>query len=414
MTPTRLRSGLLASLCLCASVTATAENWPQFRGADRSGIVTEKNLAAAWPEGGPKELWRASTGLGYASPVAHEGRVYMFYLDVDKSQDVLEAFDAATGKSLWRQAYDKGWTADYKGTRCSPVIHNGRVYTYGGNSQLVCRNLADGKQLWVVNVLQETGGGNKTWGMSSNPLIDGDRIFVQGGEGGNAAVAVNLADGSFAWKSEAKDGGYAPPVLVTATDGKKHLVCFAHDRLIGMDPQTGKTLWQTDEPWETQYNINATMPVVSGSRVFVSCAYQNGHSTMYEVGPAGAKKVWSDRTITARFQPPILDNGHLYVNSEGTLKCVRWDDGKVLWSSNDNNLLKMGGSIVRVGGDKLICQSDNGGLSLVKATPAGVQKITTLKRFVDGDQVWSTPLVYQGRLYVKGKEDLVAYDIRGK
>ena len=406
----------LRLLCvLCASAvnpSSHAENWPQWRGPDRSGIVTDQNLAQSWPAAGPTELWRATTGPGYASPVAFDGRVYLFYLDPAKAQDVLEAFDAATGKRVWRQGYDKGYTADYKGTRCSPVIHDGRIYTYGGNSQLVCRTLADGKQLWALNVLKETGGSNKTWGMASNPLIDEGRIYVQGGDGGNTAIAVNLADGKVLWKSQAKGGGYAPPVLVTV-NGKKQLVCFAHENLVGMEPQTGKTLWQTSEPWETQYNINATMPIVSGSRIFLSCAYRNGHSAMYDIGPAGAKKVWEDRKITARFQPPILDNGYLYVNSEGTLKCVRWDDGKVMWSSNDGNLLKMGGSLVRFG-DKLICLSDNGGLSLVKATPEGMQKVSNVKRFVEGDQVWSTPLVYQGKLYAKGNENLVAYDIRGK
>jgi outer membrane protein assembly factor BamB len=201
--------------------------------------------------------------------------------------------------------------------------------------------------------------------------------------------------------------------------GKKQLLCFASKHLLGLDPASGKTLWELAADYETQYRINATMPIVHDGKVFLTCAYNNQHCGLYDltkITPAGPEKVWEGKQITARFQAPILDDGYLYANSEGTLKCVRWADGKVMWASpSADKLLSFGGSIIRFGGDKLIClNSEVGALSLIKATPQGMEKLRVLKRFVQGNQIWATPLVYNGKLYIQSKDELIAYDISGK
>lgn len=406
----RSAKGAFSALCVSAvSLNALAENWTQWRGPDRSGVVTEKNLAATWPADGPKRVWEKKTGIGYASPVAADGKVYLFYLKDGK--DVLECFDAENGNSVWRESYGNGYTGSYEGTHATPVIDGDRIYTYGGNSQLVAWNRGDGKQAWMVDVFKETGGQQKQWGMSSAPLVDGDHIYVQSGEGGNAAICVDKKSGKVVWKSEAKGGGYATPVLADV-GGTKQLILFAHKHVLAVDPANGKTLWELNEPWETQYDVNATMPVVADGKVFVTCAYNNGRAGLYELSPTGAKRVWGSKVITGRFQPPVLDNGYLYANSEGTLKCVRWSDGKAMWEQR--NLLGMGGSVLRVAPDKLICLSDRGRLIYATATPEGFKKIAQLDGAAEGSQVWATPTVYNGKLYVKGQEDLVAYDIGAK
>jgi outer membrane protein assembly factor BamB len=420
----RLGSSLVIFGALSAlGFSAEAENWPQYRGPDRTGIVTEKNLATSWPEAGPKEIWRKPAGVGFASPLAVDGKVYAFYLGEGNTKDVLEAFEAETGKSLWKQAVPTHYAQTFPGTRCTPVIDGDRIYTYGADAQLIARNLSDGNQVWTVDVMKESGSVERAagdnWGNSSSPLIDGDWIYVQVREKGNAAVCIDKKDGKVVWKSEAMNGGYASPVM-TEIGGAKNLLCFTASHLIGMDPKTGKTLWELNDDWETQYKINAAMPIVHDGKVFLTCWYNNQHCGLYDLNKMtkdGPAKIWEGKQITSRFQAPILDDGYLYANSEGVLKCVRWSDGKVMWPAkgSSDKLVGFGGSIVRFGGDKLICiNSEIGALSLVKATPEGMEKITTLKRFVQGNQIWATPLVYNGKLYILSKDELIAYDISGK
>ncbi len=399
---------IVLAVALIVTLAARAENVPQWRGADRSGIVPDKGLAAAWPEGGPKKLWSLKVGIGFATPVAADGKIYFFNLD--GGNDVLEAVDAAKGTSLWKQSYPRGYNDSYKGTRASPVIDGNRIYTYGGNSQLVAWNLADGKQAWMVDVFKETGGHNKQWGMASNPLIDGDRIFVQSGEGGNAAICVDKNTGKVLWKSQPTGGGYASPAMATV-GGAKQLILFAHKHVLAVAPDTGKLLWELNEPWETQYDVNAALPVIVDNKMFITNAYSNAKCGLYELTDDGPKKLWGAKEITGRFQAPIHDNGYLYGNSEGLLKCVDIKTGKTTWT--ERNLLGIGGSMVRFG-DKMILLSERGKLTLGQATPEKFTKISQMDSAVDGKQVWSSPLVYEGKLVVKGEDEAICYDISGK
>ena len=49
--------------------SATAADWPQWRGPNRDGISKETGLLKEWPSAGPKLLWQSKElGQGYGSP----------------------------------------------------------------------------------------------------------------------------------------------------------------------------------------------------------------------------------------------------------------------------------------------------------------------------------------------------------
>ena len=391
--------------------TASAE-WPKWLGPNGTGISQEP-IADKWPAEGPKKLWSAKVGIGFASAVARDGKVYGF--GTQDGKDVLTCFEADTGKVLWSESYPNAYSKDYPGTRASPTIDGDRIYTYGGAGQLVARELATGKQLWLVEVLKTAGSGeNLTWGVSSSPFVHGDHIVVQSGKGGAVAVAVNKADGKVAWQSEAKGlGGYAQVIAVDA-GGKPQLIAFGGDTLYGMDPATGKTLWK--QPWKTNYDVNAATPVYDGKgNLFVASGYGVGGG-MFKLTGSGAQKLWGPKKeFQCKFQPPILDGDTLYLVSEdkrGVLRAAEWPSGKVLWESKEPTV-GFGGSFVRVG-DKLIVQSQSGELSLVRATPKAAEVLSTFKPFEapERSKIWSMPVVYQGKLYAKGAEELVCFDVK--
>jgi len=87
---------------------------------------------------------------------------------------------------------------------------------------------------------------------------------------------------------------------------------------------------------------------------------------------------------------------------------------QILWSATDPKLrLGIGGSLVRFGGDKLLLMSDRGKLSIARATPAGIALLSQAD-VLDAREVWSTPLLYAGRLYAKGDTEFVCFDMTGK
>src|SRR2546423_14651761 len=96
--PVRCSLSVLAISIVLTSL-ARGEDWPKSRGPRGDNISQETGLAQEWPADGPKKLWAQRVGLGYSSPVAVDGKVYVFGL-VDK-KEMLTCLDAASGKQVW-------------------------------------------------------------------------------------------------------------------------------------------------------------------------------------------------------------------------------------------------------------------------------------------------------------------------
>jgi outer membrane protein assembly factor BamB len=407
----RFTTAVLSALtiALATTVSSAETGWPKWLGPEGTGVSTETGLAESWPEGGPKKLWEFSVGIGYSSPVALDGKIYFFAQE--GSKDTLRCFEADSGKVLWTQSYDREGDFNYPGTRATPTIENNRIYTHGSAGDLVCRELADGALVWRTNVLKETNAKPINWGSASSPLISGDHIFVQCGmEGDATAVCVDKKTGKLVWKSEAKSqAGYSSLILIDAGSSQQ-LVVYAGDRVYGMDPKSGKTLWT--ETFKADYDVTAATPVFRAPHLLITATRRPG-AMVLSVTPDGTKKLFEKPSVASKFQPPILDGNLLFANSNGVLTCVTWPDLEVKWTARGRELnLGPGGSLVRVG-DKLITLSERGRLSLVRAAESEGKLISQVQLF-DYSQVWSTPMIYRGKLYCKGEKDLVCLDIAAK
>ena len=401
------------------SAICLGEEWPKWLGPNGNGISTEA-IADQWPAGGPRKVWERPVGYGYSSPIGFEGRVYL--LAMQGRNDVLTAFDAESGNQIWSQQYEVKIPADQPQAKdentglplpeATPAIDNGKIYTYGGGGDLYCRNLTDGSEAWHLNVLRETKARILPWNQSSSPLVTERMVYVQGGSNGPIAVAVDKQSGKIAWKSQ-KTGfaGYSAPIIADVQQ-RKQLIIFANDSVNGLDPESGATIWSF--PWTPRVKVSAATPVYHDNHLFVSCDYMYG-CMMLTLSADGAKEDWPrpQPQVMCKFQPPIFDDGVIYVNSGGTIKCFSWPDVQMKWEARETNLrLGEGGSIVR-DGDKLITMSERGRLSLLRATPQGYSPISQMQLF-DFTKVWSMPLIYHGKLYAMGEDNLVCLDISPK
>src|SRR5262245_24958104 len=123
---------------------AAAADWPQWLGPRRDGGTVESVEPWTAP---PPQLWRAKVGAGFSSPVVADGRVFVHAKVRRKEAEELVAFDAATGKEVWRTAYDR---APYSsvlntGPQATPTVAGGRVYTFGITGVLTCFEADNGK-----------------------------------------------------------------------------------------------------------------------------------------------------------------------------------------------------------------------------------------------------------------------------
>lgn len=409
VTALRILTVLVITAASSSSSAHAAEDWPKWMGP-RGDNISKENISTDWGSDGPKRLWQARAGEGHSSPVGVDGKVYLFMLE--GSDEVLTCFDAKTGQVSWTQAYGIRDKADYPGTRATPTIENGRIYTLGQAGDLICRELADGKEIWRTNVCQETRSKPREWGCASSPLVVGDRIYVQTGEGGPIAVAVNKQDGKVDWRAaDASKPGFASMVYADVK-GKPQVILFAGRGLGGLDAQSGKLIWS--DKFQTSYDVNAATPIYHDGHVLFTAEYPTGKARLYAITAKSARMVWENKNLKSKFQPPILDDGFVYGNSAGSLVCIEWKTGRIVWQAKDRSLdLKPGGAVLRAGGDKLITMSERGVLSVVQATPKGYKLLAQTPVF-DAREVWSTPLLYDGKLYCKGGNEFVCLDVSAK
>jgi outer membrane protein assembly factor BamB len=394
-------------MCLCAGVTAqTGASWPQWRGPNRDGISKETGLLKQWPADGPTLAWKtAGAGGGYSSLAISNGRIFTMGLRGDR--EYILAFDVATGKQSWATAHGKAFRNDRgDGPRGTPTIDGDRLYALGGAGDLSCVEIATGKVVWTMNVLDKFGGRNIMWGISESPLVIGEKVLVNPGGPGASIVALNKKDGSLIWKSQSDTAGYSSGVPVQIGNTTQ-VVFFTHSRAVGLDLKDGKLLWEYDRAANNVANV--ATPVVRGNRVFISSDYGTGAGLVEIKADGKAQEVYFTRDMRNHHSSSILIGDHLYGFSSGILTAMKFDTGEVAWK--DRSVGK--GSLAYADGN-LYALSENGVVGLIEATPTGYKEKGRFRINQDSLPTWTHPVIAGGRLYLRDQDTIYAYDVREK
>jgi len=151
--PRRPTIGLAALAVLVMATFARAEDWPQWRGLHRDAIWNETGLLQSFPPEGLKVLWRVPIGPGFSSPCVVQGKVYVTDSLVTRTnaRENVHCLDAATGKPIWTHPYDVEYPeygadpAHPFGPVATPVVANGKIYTLGRMSHLLCLDALKGR-----------------------------------------------------------------------------------------------------------------------------------------------------------------------------------------------------------------------------------------------------------------------------
>jgi outer membrane protein assembly factor BamB len=413
------RAFLLAVSLLALPGPARAGDWPQWRGPTRDGVWDQDGLPDRFPDAGLKTVWRRAIGGGFAGIAVAGGRVYT--LDRRTQPGEVErvlCLNATTGAELWVQAYPVSYgKMDYgNGPRSTPTFHDGRVYTFGAVGHLYCFDAAAGRILWSHDTVKEFGGRVPMWGHACSPLVDGEHVIVQvGGEQNASLVAFHRISGKEIWRSLSDRPGYSSPILIEPRGREpkvsvRQLVYWTPQHIAGLDPVTGKILWQV--PFESTYDVAISDPVWHDGVLLVS-GYWEG-SRALRVGPDGDKPkiVWEGRRLSLLMSTPLYRAGNTYaVDKRDGLKCIELRTGKVRWQGEhvtpkDQN---PHASLVWAGRRALIFNA-KGELILAELSPDGyrqISKAAVLKASVPGSPAWATPAFADGCLFARNDEEIV-------
>src|SRR5262245_50253434 len=129
---------IAAVLTIFLALPSAAADWPQWRGTNRDGKVSDFKAPAAWPKELTKK-WSVAVGDGAATPALVGDKLYVFTRD--DGGEILRCLDAATGKEIWKEQYaaqPSGDPGGFRGPRSSPTVAEGKVVTLGARGILSC------------------------------------------------------------------------------------------------------------------------------------------------------------------------------------------------------------------------------------------------------------------------------------
>jgi outer membrane protein assembly factor BamB len=359
-----------------------------------------------WPEGGLPLAWKQPCGGGYASFSIANGRA--FTIEQRRDREVVAAYDLKSGRELWVDSWPAFFqeTMGGDGPRATPTWHEGNVYALGATGVFRCLDAATGRVVWGRNILEDAGAENLPWGMAASPLVVDEKVIVlPGGRRNNSVAAYDKRTGELIWTAQNDKQAYVSPALANLAE-KRQLIVVSSTRVMGLAVENGSLLWEF--PWVTQYDTNASQPIVLDDRRFViSSGYGHG-AALIEIRGEGesfsARAVWENTLLKSRFNGFVLQEGYIYGLDEGILVCLEASTGSRKWKGGRYGY----GQLILAAGH-LVITTEDGDIVLVKATPEKHEEVSRFSAL--SGKTWNNPAMADGYLLVRNEREMAAYRI---
>ena len=389
-------------VAIVVSVPAGAQDWPQWRGPQRDGVVSAGVAPASWPPGLTK-TWQVAVGDGHASPVVSGRRVIVHTRRADR--EVVSSVDLATGKTVWEDGYDAPYTMNRaaishgKGPKSTPVVAAGRVYTLGITEILSCYDLESGRLLWRKDFSTQFPTTSPDFGTAMSPLVDRGHLYVHVGTSGQGALmALDAVSGDLRWRWTGDGPAYASPIAVDLA-GTRQIVTQSQSRIVSVAADTGALLWSL--PYTTPYVQNIVTPLVVND-VLVFSGLDAGVIAVRPVRSGAAwsvEQVWKTDAVGMYMNSPLLKGNLVFGFSHknrGQFFCLDAASGRTLWLGDG----RQGENAAMVlAGEFVVSLTNDASLIVSKASAAGLQPVRTYK--AADSPTWAHPVLVGGGVLVK-------------
>ena len=426
--------GFVFVMALLVSFYANAQDWPQFLGPYRNGVSDQKGIIRSFPSGGLEVLWSAPLGIGYGGPVIKEGKVYILDRD-DEYGDIMKCFDLNSGTELWRYGYEAPGSVMFPGSRSVPIVDGNFVYSCGPYGDLYCIDINSHQPVWNKNVWKDYGGENiPTWAISQCPMVYGNLLIIASQAPEAGVVAYNKVTGAEVWKTPCLgEVGYVSPTLVKIS-GEDHIAYVTASgrgagqggKVVGIQPLTGKILWEFDE-WDCHIPV-APATDAGDNKLLIVGGYELGALMIQVVknsdGSFSAKELYRTVEFGDQTKPPLLIDGYFYAqygtnSRRDGLACMSMG-GEVMWKTKRDPDFNKGSMIYA---DGLIIATDGAkSLFLVEPDPTGFKPLASSEILTAaepgegmmanfGTQNWGPLALSNGKLLIRDQEKMLCIKI---
>jgi outer membrane protein assembly factor BamB len=426
------RFALSLFVVFALAVELIADDWPQFRGPNASGVSADKKPLPAEFSQEENLRWSAKLGDGISSPIVVGGQVFATAMTGDAKFGVL-AFDAASGKELWKREFDTGKlpriTPPNSHASATPASDGERVFVHFSTLGLLALDCASGEVAWEYKT--PLPAYLMDWGAGCSPIVhDGLVIFNQDDDLAPALFALDAATGKLRWRTDRPEmlAGYAVPVICQV-DGRTDVVVAGTGFLKGYDPATGKELWRAQSLPRTIM----TSPVVKNGVIYTAVqsygdetrtvkyallewldTNQDGALARAEVPQEFHERFdASDKDKNGRLSGAELDtafqSGDNQVGGGTTVQAVKGGgtgdvtETHVLWNLHNRSPSNLSSPLVV--GEQLFVVKKGGLSSSFDATNG--QTHWELKRIQNIGDYYGSPVAGDGKIYVTGENGFV-------
>ncbi len=421
---------LLAAVLPTLAPQGPGDDWPQWRGPTRDGLWRETGIRRELPD----ELeprWRAPIGTGYSGPTVAAERV--FVMDRGTEPDEVErirCFAWDTGKPLWVHSYPCSYAGvSYPaGPRCSVHVHDGLAFGLGSTGHLHALDASSGEVVWHHDLRAEYEIDMPIWGIAAAPVIEGDLLIVPASGKDAWLVAFDTKTGAERWTAFGDRGNYSAPIVIDQA-GRRVLVCWSGDRVVGVAPQDGQLLWEYPLKAKNMPLACAT-PLVHGDRLFLTAFYDGCALLRLDQTEPKVEELWRRRGrnelrtdgLHSIISTPIAIGEHIYgVDSYGQLRCLAFADGERVWEDLTAVPRSRWATIHFVkNGEDVWMFNERGELLLTQLSPAGLEILDRAQLIAPtraqlnrrGGVCWSHPAFAYGHVFARNDEELVCADLR--
>jgi outer membrane protein assembly factor BamB len=389
-----------------------AQDWTQWRGPNRDGVVPAALAPASWPKE-LKSKWKVPAGSGYSSPVVSQGAAFLFSRAGDNES--VARFTLATGKTEWSQSYaapfqKNSYAKDMsKGPFSTPLLHAGKLYTLGVTAILTAWDAKTGAVAWRKDFSSTVDTSKLFTGTAMSPVFAaGKHVIVHTGDDrGSVMLALDPATGKENWSLRMTAGpGYASPILVD-----NQLITMTSDAVVGVDVATGKLAWTF--PWKDQWLENIVTPVrVPAADLIVFSGVRRGSVALRlsKSGGGGApQEVWANPEVAFYMSTPVVDGPYIYglgSRKKGQYICVDARTGKVEWATTGREATQ---AAVQNAGQHIVWLTNDGDLVVSRKSAKAFEQVTRYS--VSDAPVWTQPVLLGRQILVKSDNALSLWSL---
>ncbi len=399
--------------------TILAQEWTHWGGPFYNCTSPERLT----PGGGQVVLqdhaWKFNVGEGCGSLVVDKGFIYV--TGWNNNKETVYCLSEENGLPAWSKSYQSprygrfavGDQEFYSGPMATPTFdsESGFLYTLGCDGDLRCWDTdRQGVLMWATNLYDmygvgrrpDVGGGQRDYGFTTSPLVQGNNLFVAVGGQAGLIIALDKRTGKQQWASGNHDfaahcGGLSPIIVNSipciAALSLKRLVVIRTDRM-----HEGQTL--AEYQWQTDYANNIVTPTVVGNQIILSSVYNHRKTVLLDIREDRIIEKWESRYCSGVCSPAVF-NGKIYLAYQ-QLYCLNIADGSLVWKGgrfgpDSSCLVTADGYIIAFGKQRLTI-IDNA----VRSSDS-YKEVASRDSICDLNAAWPQVVYNNSRIYCKDK-----------